>query len=108
MAVIRETEVERDADGRVIGYKQDIVAPKKRSGFGWGLFFGMALIAIAVIGFAYTHGSFQNAGRQADQVTAQAEQQVAAGAHQTAEAVDSAGDRAQQTAEETRQRAAQN
>ena len=45
-------------------------------GFGWGLFFGVILIAGAITLFAYNQGSFQTAGRQADQATQVAQAQV--------------------------------
>ena len=103
MSEVKATEVERDGDGRVIGYKQQIETRHRGAGFGWGLFFGMALIAIAIVAFAYNHGSFQGAGRQADQITAQAEQKAGATAHEAARTLDNAGDQAQQTAQQTQQ-----
>lgn len=91
MAEIRETQVDRDAEGNVLGQRDFIVErPKKRGGgFGWGLLFGVALIAVALVAFAYSQGSFMNAGADADRATAQAESSLT----QTAE---NAGDAAQQ------------
>jgi hypothetical protein len=117
MAEIRETEIERDADGRVIGYREPIKEPvvehdrvverpvvvRKKGGFGWGLFFGIAIVVIAIVAFAYNNGSFQGAGQRADQVTAQVEQQSGNAAHSAARQLDNAGDRAQQTAQQTQQ-----
>jgi hypothetical protein len=52
MAEIRETHVERDADGNVTDTKVVIERPRKKGGFGWGMLFGVLLIAAAVIGFS--------------------------------------------------------
>ena len=89
MAEIRETHIERDADGNVVDTK---VVERRRGGggFGWGMIFGVAVLAVAVIAFAYSQGSFQQAGVEADQVAAQVEQQA-----------DSAVDGAQQALNET-------
>src|SRR5262249_10165185 len=104
MAEIHETEVERDADGRVIGYKQHVERPRRSGGgFGWGLLLGLLIAVIAVGYFTYTHGSFQDAGRSADQATAQLEQKAGDTAHQAANSLNTAGDQAQQTAQQTQQ-----
>lgn len=94
MAEIRETQVERDADGRVVGQRDIIVEKPKKSGgaFGWGLLFGVLLIAFAIIGFAYNQGSFQNAGADADRATAQAESQLSQTAENAGDAAARAGD----------------
>lgn len=78
MAEVRETKIERDADGHVINTTEHIIErPKRRGGgFGFGMLLGVILIAGAIIAFAYNQGSFQTAGRQADQAAAQIEQQV--------------------------------
>ena len=108
MPETHETEVERDADGRVIGYKQHIDTPKHRGGgFGWGLLFCLLIAIIGIGAFAYNHGSFEGAGRSADQVTAQAEQKAGVTAHQAARSLDNAGDQAQQTAQQTQQQSQQ-
>jgi len=91
MPEIRETEVERDAEGRVVGYRERVTEPaeprrRRGGGFGWGLLFGVLLIAVGIIAFAYSQGSFQQAGVEADQMTAQLEEQTdqAVGAADTA------------------------
>lgn len=78
MARVHETEVERDADGRVVHTTEHIIErPRRRGGgFGWGMLLGVILIAGAIVAFAYNQGSFQTAGRQADQAAAQVEQQI--------------------------------
>jgi hypothetical protein len=111
MADIREAEVERDADGRIIGYNERTVEKpvvvRKSGGFGWGLLFGLLIAIIGIGVFAYNHGSFQGAGRQADQVTAQVEQKAGDTAHRAANSLDNAGDQAQQTAQQTQQQSQQ-
>ncbi|MBC7767516.1 MAG: hypothetical protein H7124_01880 [Phycisphaerales bacterium] len=95
MAEIRETQVKRDEHGRVTDTKVIIDHPKKKSGFGVGILLGVVLIAGALLAFVYTQGSFQQAGREADQVTAQVEQQTATIADNTADTIDGATDTAQ-------------
>lgn len=78
MAKIRETEVRVDEDGREVGRTEHIIERPKRGGggFGWGLFFGVILVAGAITLFAFSQGSFQTAGRQADVATQVAQEQV--------------------------------
>ncbi len=76
MAEVRETHVERDEHGNVTDTKVKIERPKRRGGFGWGMLVGVLLIAGAIIAFAYSQGSFQRAGVEADQATAQIETQT--------------------------------
>lgn len=105
MPEIRETEVERDADGRVIGYKERIsednthvheAPPRRRKGgFGWGMLFGILVIAVAIVAFAYSQGSFQQAGVEADQATAQIEAQTEQAAETAGDALENAGDQAE-------------
>ena len=101
-------------NGRVIGYKEPVVTKervverqpvvvRKKGGFGWGLFFGLAIVIIGIVAFAYNNGSFEGAGQRADQVTAQVEQKTGDAAHQAARSLDNAGDQAQQTAQQTQQ-----
>lgn len=91
MAEIRETQVERDADDRVVDTKLTVERPKRRGGgFGWGLFLGVILIAGAIFAFAYSQGSFQQAGVEADQATAQIEQSTDAAIDNTGQAIDQA------------------
>jgi hypothetical protein len=90
MAEIRETHVERDEEGRVVDTKVVIDRPKRKSGgFGWGMLLGVLIIAAGIIGFAYSQGSFQQAGLEADQATAQIEEQ-------TSTVAENAGDTAEQ------------
>ena len=96
MAEVRETHVERDEDGRITDTKVVVERPKRKGGFGWGMILGVLLLAAAVIGFAYSQGSFQQAGIEADQVAAQAEQS-------TESAIDTTGDALNETAENTEQ-----
>lgn len=95
MAEIRETQVERDADGRVVDTKVTIDRPKKGGGFGWGMLLGVLIIAVGIITFAYTQGSFQQAGVQADQATAQIEDQSRTVAENAGDTLESAGDTAE-------------
>ena len=69
MAKIRETEVERDADGRVLVSREHVTEekPRRKGGFGWGMLLGVLVIAVAIIAFAYNQGSFQQAGVEAMQ-----------------------------------------
>lgn len=92
MAEIRETHVERDEHGNVVDTRVVVERPKKKGGFGIGMLFGVVLIAGAVIAFAYSQGSFQQAGSAADQATAQIEEQSSAVAENAGDAVESAGD----------------
>jgi cytoskeletal protein RodZ len=96
MPEIRETHVERDADGRVTDTKVVVEHPKRKGGFGWGMLFGVLIIAGAIIAFAYSQGSFQQAGVEADQATAQIEDQTSTVAENTGDALESAGDTAEQ------------
>jgi hypothetical protein len=96
MPEIRETHVERDADGRVTDTKVVVERPKRKGGFGWGMLFGVLIIAGAIIAFAYSQGSFQQAGVEADQATAQIEDQTSTVAENTGDALESAGDTAEQ------------
>ena len=76
MAEIRETHVERDADGNVIDRRVVVDRPKKKGGFGFGMLLGVVLVAGAIIAFAYSQGSFQQAGVEADQAQSQIEAQA--------------------------------
>lgn len=104
MAEIRETEVERDAEGRVIGYRErvsehvddDKNARRKGGGFGWGLLLGALLLAVVIVGYAYSQGGFQQAGRDADVVAANVEQQTDQVVGQTDDALQGAADTTQQ------------
>ena len=91
MADKYDERVIRDADGNVIERVE--MKPRKRGGgFGWGLLVGLFVIAAAVIVFAYSQGSFQTAGAQADHATAQAERNVGNFAENAGDAAEQAGD----------------
>ena len=90
MAEIRETHVERDEDGRVTDTKVIVERPKKGGGFGWGMLLGMVLVAGAIVVFAFSEGSFQQAGVEADQATAQIEDTTSTAAQQTGDALQQA------------------
>lgn len=92
MAEIRETHVERDEEGRVTDTKVRIERPKRGGGFGVGMLLGVLLIAGAIVAFAYTQGSFQEAGLEADQATAAAEQQLEQAADTTQAALHESGE----------------
>lgn len=101
MAEIRETHVERDADGNVTDTKVVIERPRKKGGFGWGMLFGVLLIAAAVIGFSYSQGGFQQAGIEADQATAQLEQSTEGAIDTTSDALNDASENTEQALNET-------
>lgn len=98
MPEVRETHVERDADGRVTDTKVvvDRDEPKRGGGFGWGMLFGVIIIAGAIIAFAYSQGSFQQAGVEADQATAQIEDQTRTVAENAGDIAEDAGDSVEQ------------
>jgi hypothetical protein len=100
MPEIRETHIQRDEEGRVID-KVTIDRPvKSGGGFGWGMLLGVILIAGAIVAFAYSQGSFQQAGVEADQAAAQMEQQAGDALDDTGVAIDQSG-AAEQAANET-------
>ena len=92
MAEIRETHVERDANGNVIDTRVVVDRPKKKGGFGIGMLLGVVLVAGAIIAFAYSQGSFQQAGVEADQAQSQIEAQTETVAENAGDAVETAGD----------------
>lgn len=101
MAEVRETQVTRDMEGNVVDRKTVIERPKKRGGFGWGLFLGVLIVAGAIVAFAYNQGSFQSAGREADQATQTAQVQMDQTANNARQAVNNAteSDSSQQPAQ---------
>jgi len=109
MAEIRETEVERDAEGRIVGYRErvsehvDDKKGRRKGGFGWGLLFGALLLAVLIIGYAYSQGGFQQAGREADQVAAVVEEQTDDVVERTDEALQGAADTTQEAVNNTDQ-----
>lgn len=80
MAEIRETHVKRDEHGRVTDTKVVVERePERRrrgGGFGLGLLLGVLLFGAALLIFAYSQGSFQSAGREADQLAAVTDEQL--------------------------------
>ncbi len=111
MAEIRETHVERDAQGRVIDTVVRVEKvpddhhqarkTKRGGGFGIGLLIGILLIAGAILAYAYSQGGFQQAGREADQATAQIQEQTEQAIDSTGAAVDRTADTTTQAANET-------
>lgn len=97
---VRETEVVRGVDGRVVE-RVEVERPRKKGGFGWGMLFGVLIIAGGIIAFAYSQGSFQTAGAQADQATAQIEDQTSTVAENTGDALETAGDRVEAATDNT-------
>jgi len=94
MPEIRETHVERDEQGNIVDTK--VVQRRRGGGFGWGMLFGVVIIAGAIIAFAYSQGSFQNAGAEADRTTARIEEQTSTVAENTGDAIENAGDEVEQ------------
>lgn len=92
MSKVRETQVERDAEGNVIGTTEIERSKKKKSGFGWGMLLGVLIVAGAIIAFAYNQGSFQTAGVRADQATQTAQADISQTANNTKAAVNRATD----------------
>lgn len=86
---VREKVVETAADGHTT--EKIYVEPRrKKGGFGWGMLLGVLIIAGGIIAFAYSQGSFQTAGVQADQVAAQVEGRTSEVAQNTGNAIDNA------------------
>lgn len=101
MPEVRETHIERDEQGRVVDTKVvERHKGRRRGGFGWGMLFGVLLIAVVVIAFAYSQGSFQQAGVEADQATAQLEQETEQALDTTGEALEDAGDRVESSTDQ--------
>lgn len=95
MADIRETHVDRDAEGRVVETR--VVERKKGGGgFGFGMLLGVIIVAGAIVAFAYSQGSFQSAGVEADQATAQIQDQTQTVAANAGDAIEDVGDRVEQ------------
>jgi cytoskeletal protein RodZ len=91
MAVVRETQVTPEVEGNVVERNTVIERPvKKKGGFGWGMLLGVLIIAGAVVAFAYNQGSFQSAGREADQATQTAQVEANQTADNARQAVNNA------------------
>jgi len=91
-AEIHKTEVQRDSEGRVIGKTERVERTLPRRGFGWGMLLGLLIVMVAIVAFAYSQGSFQEAGREADVAAQEAQQEVGAAMEQSGDALESAGD----------------
>jgi hypothetical protein len=98
MSTHRETEIERDEDGRVVAVEERIARPRRGAGFGWGALLGVILITGAMIAFAYTQGSFQNAGARVDSAAQQAEEQIGDRAEAAGDRIESSTDALQERA----------
>lgn len=96
MSKVRETRVERDVEGNVVG-ATEIDRPKKKGGFGWGMLLGVLIVAGAIIAFAYNQGSFQTAGARADQATQTAQADINQTANHASDAAQRATDGDQNT-----------
>lgn len=106
MSDFRETRIERDERGNVVGSTERIVeradtgdrgrasdaTEPRRSGTGRGLLLGVLLAGAALIAFAVSQGGFSEAGREADRATALAEQELSIAAEQAGDAAENAGD----------------
>jgi hypothetical protein len=92
MAQVRETQITRDEDGSPADHRTIIERHERGGGFGWGVLLGIIILAAGIAIFAYSQGSFQTAGREADRATQTAQVQVERGADNAQRAVDSATD----------------
>lgn len=93
----RETQVVTDNEGRTIETTERQSKPVRRGpGFGGGALLGIVLVAGAIALFAYSQGSFRNAGVDADRVTAQAQENIGNAAENAGNTLESAGDDAQE------------
>ena len=90
MAEVRETQVTKDMEGNVVDRQTTIEHPKKQSGFGWGLLFGVLIVAGAIVAYAYNQGSFRTAGARADRATQTAQVELNQTADNTRRALNNA------------------
>jgi hypothetical protein len=94
---IRETQVVTDNEGRTVETTERETKPTRRGpGFGAGTIFGMIILASAIAIFAYSQGSFRNAGVDADRATAQAQESIGNAAENAGNGLEAAGDDAQE------------
>jgi hypothetical protein len=92
MAKIRETNIEQDE--RVTNVGERLEKPRRSGGgFGIGALFGLVVAAGAVIYFAYSQGSFRNAGEEADRAASQVEQSIGQTAENAGDAAQDLGDK---------------
>jgi hypothetical protein len=94
---VRTKEVYRDSEGRVIREEPVVrerhVEVKKGGGFGIGALIGLLIAVAAIALFAFSQGSFSQAGREADQATSQAGVGLNQAADKTGNAIENTGDR---------------
>lgn len=96
-----ETQVVTDSRGGVVETTERQTKPVRRGGgFGMGALLGFFVVVAAIAIFAYSQGSFRNAGADADRATSQAQQQIGAAAERTGDALETAGDNAKQAGED--------
>jgi hypothetical protein len=97
MDEVRTREVYRDSDGNIVREEPVVrerhVEVKKGGGFGWGAIIGLIIAAAAIAIFAYSQGSFTQAGSEADRAASQAGVQMNNAADATGNAVENAGDK---------------
>lgn len=93
-----ETIVREDEDGRPVRTERIYIEPERRNGggFGFGLFLGIVISAIAVVLFAVSQGSFTEAGVEADQATSAAQVELNEAADDAGAALETAGDEIEQ------------
>ena len=77
------------------------------AGFAPGLFVGFLIVAGALGYYAYSQGSFQNAGHQADVAAEQVESQARATTAAAGDAIENAGDQVEAATDQPEQRLAQ-
>jgi hypothetical protein len=96
----RETTVVTDAQGNVTEtMERGRTVPPRRSGFGKGALFGIALAALAIALFAYSQGSFRNAGADTDRAAIEVKDQAGVAAENAGAALETAGDKAKAAGE---------
>lgn len=102
----RETQVVTDAEGRTVETTERQTKPARRGGnFGTGALLGFFVLLGAIAIFAYSQGSFRNAGADADRATEQVQEQIGAAAENTGDALETAGDNAKQAGENVNENA---
>ncbi len=95
---VRETQVVTGADGRVVE-TSEIRSGRRGGGFGTGAVFGIVILAVAVVAFAWSQGSFTNAGADADRATVEAQDGIGNAIENTGDVLETAGDNAKQAGE---------
>jgi len=92
MAQARETQITRDEDGNPVDHRTIIERRERGGGFGWGVLLGIIVLAAGIAVFAYSQGSFQTAGREADRAAQTAQVQVDRTADNAQRSIDNATD----------------